>query len=131
MEENLRIIKKEFENLKGQHVIIDNIVLRFIAIAEDEWDFIYIMWNGKKLISHTVLEGIIPLKGKIDDKYYERIVRGARWNHHDSLDYMCPRTEDVKEAVKNFSKEVKQEAEEELKDREKLKLLSEICWDFN
>ena len=43
-----------FKKLKGQHILINNKVLRFIGIGEDQYDFLFILWDGKKVISFSV-----------------------------------------------------------------------------
>ena len=49
MDSNLDYILKEFENLKGQHILSHGKVFRFIGIASDYWDYYYILWNGCKI----------------------------------------------------------------------------------
>jgi len=65
---NEEVTIKNFNELKGQHVLINRKVLRFIAIVCDQNDYLYILWDGRDIKYHTILEPIIQLKNKIDDK---------------------------------------------------------------
>ncbi|MCK9417342.1 hypothetical protein M0Q97_11905 [Candidatus Dojkabacteria bacterium] len=128
MENNLKIIKKEFNELKGQHVLINNTVLRFIAIAEDKYDYLYILWDGKNIKYHTICEQIIPLKNKIDEQHYDSIIHTSRYNHLDSFDFMLPNDEE-KEIVKKFALKQRKDVIKSIPDD--INVLSEFCWDFN
>jgi hypothetical protein len=81
---NKELILNEFEQLKGQFVITESWeVERLVAIGEDEMDYYYITYDGRKLKFHTCVGRIIPLKGKIDDKHYNEFERIANLNHYD------------------------------------------------
>jgi hypothetical protein len=83
---NRELILNEFEQLKGQFVITQSWdVERLVAIAEDEHDYYYITYNGRKFVWNTCVGRIIPLKGKIDDKHYNEFERIADLNHYDRL----------------------------------------------
>ena len=73
-----------FEKHKGEFVIINNKVMQFVAIALDYSGYLYIMYDGRKIYYHTILEPLVILKGKIDDKDYNEIVRIARLNFYSS-----------------------------------------------
>lgn len=86
MDDNLKKILKEFDKLKGQFVI--NIMMkvqRLVAVAEDEMDYYYITYDGRKLFWNTCVGRIIPLKGKIDKKHYDELERMASLNDYDRL----------------------------------------------
>ena len=123
---------KEFEELKGQLVLGDglagNSVLRLIAIGEDEMDIYYVLWDGDKTTWQTGVGWIVPLKGKIDDKYYNEFTRLARINHSDSPEFLMPRDDKAKQDVLKINKEIKVEVEKCHKGH---KYLTEICWDIN
>ena len=86
MDTNLKRILNEFDELKGQFVItILNTVQRLVAIAEDDMDYYYITYDGRKLYWNTCVGSIIPLKGKIDDKHYNEFERIASLNDYDRL----------------------------------------------
>ena len=86
MDTNLKRILKEFDELKGQFVItILNTVQRLVAIAEDDMDYYYITYDGRKLYWNTCVGRIIPLKGKIDDKHYNELERLASLNDYDRM----------------------------------------------
>lgn len=129
MENNLKIIKKEFDELKGQHVLINNTVLRFIAIAEDEYDYLYVLWDGKNIKYYTILELLIPLKNKIDDQHYNSITRLSKYNHLDSFEYMIPNTESEREIVEKNALKCRKDAIKSISDD--INILSDFCWDFN
>ena len=56
--------------------------MQFVAIALDYSDYLYIMYDGRKIYYHTILEPLVILKGKIDNKDYNEIVRIARLNFY-------------------------------------------------
>jgi len=81
---NLDRIKEEFEQHKGEFVITENnTVDRFVGIAEDESDYYYILYNGRKIHWYTFVGKLVYLKGKIDDKDYIEFIRIAELNHAD------------------------------------------------
>ena len=84
MEDNLTLIKGEFEKLKGQFVKTDSWrIERLVAIGEDEWDYYYITYDGRKLTWNTCVGRIMPLKGYLRDKDYNEFIRLAKLNHYD------------------------------------------------
>lgn len=84
MTDNLTLIKEEFEKLKGQFVITDSWrIQRLVAIGEDEHDYYYITYDGRKLHWNTCVGRIVPLKGYLRDKDYNEFVRLAKLNHFD------------------------------------------------
>jgi hypothetical protein len=86
VDDNRILILNEFEQLKGQFVITQSWkVERLVAIAEDEHDYYYITYNGRKLKFHTCVGRIIPLRGKLDDDHYNEFERIVDLNHYDRL----------------------------------------------
>lgn len=86
MTDNLTLIKAEFEKLKGQFVITDNWrIERLIAIGEDEHDYYYITYDGRKLHWNTCVGRVVPLKGHLRKRDYDEFVRLARLNHFDQV----------------------------------------------
>ena len=78
---NLEKFKTEFNTLKGQFVITDNNdVQQLISIVDGEIDYYYVTFDGKKTMWHSCVGGIIPLKGFIQNKHYNRLIRIARLN---------------------------------------------------
>jgi hypothetical protein len=63
MTDNLTLITNEFENLKGQYVLVDCESFRLIGIVEDEHDYYYCLYDGRKLKLTTCLMRITPIKG--------------------------------------------------------------------
>lgn len=121
-------ILKEFEELKGQFVITDNWdVQRLLAIGDDDQDYYYVYWNGRKSTWSTCVGRVIPLKGKIDDKHYNEFIRRAKLNHWDQptiYGNKDPEKLEVVEMIKNAKESV-----ELLKDPDKF--ITEVCWDLN
>ena len=132
MEDSLKRIIEEFEKLKGQFVLGDglggNIVMRLIAIGADDEDYYYVLWDGRKTTWQTCVGWIVPLKNKIDDKYYNEFKRLAKINHSDSPECFMPRDEEAREGILKLNKEAKAEVE---KCNDGDKYLTEICWDIN
>jgi len=85
MDDNLKIFLAEFEELKGQFVILNDKVSRLVAIAEDQHDYYYITYDGRKLTWHTCLCNVVRLKGYIRDEDYEMFEHDADLNHIDRL----------------------------------------------
>lgn len=82
--ENLMIIKKEFEEHKGEFVLTQSHKLeRFIGLGYDQEDYYWITFDGTKLTWNTCVGSLIYLKGKIDEKDYNEFVRCAKLNHND------------------------------------------------
>ena len=128
-EDNLSRILKEFDELKGQFVIVSLWdIERLIAIGDDDEDYYYVTWDGRKSTWHTCVGRIIPLKDHIRDEDYNEIVRVAKINHQDSPDFMMHKDEAKRRAVLLINKEVKDDIE---KLDENHKYLTEVCWDFN
>ena len=83
---NREIILNEFEKLKGQFVItMSDTVERLVAITEDDIDYYYVTYNGRRLAFHTCVGKVIELKGKLDDDDYDEFERLAELNHQDRL----------------------------------------------
>ena len=129
MDNNLKLILQEFEELKGQFVINHETVERFIAIGTDDDDYYYITFNGRETRWSTCVGTLIPLKGKIDEKHYNEFIRMAKMNDYDQPNLWLPKTEESKletlKQVENFKKEISNRV------NGTDKYLTEICWDLN
>jgi hypothetical protein len=128
MDSNLTLILKEFEELKGQFVINHNVVERFIGIGSDDDDYYYITYNGRETKWNTCVGGIVPLKGKIDDKHYNEFIRLAKINHFDQPNLWIPRTDEDKKKMLESSILHKNEIS---KVNGTDKYLTDIYWDLN
>ena len=125
MSDNKTRILKEFEDLKGQFVIRDfERVSRLVSVGEDDMDYYWILYDGRKLTWQTCVGRIIPLKGRIAEADYASLVRIARLNHYDQSTYWG--SENNPEILK-FNAEHKQELEQA---PEGHKFLVEFCWDL-
>ena len=122
-------ILKEFEKYKGQLVITDGLgnVQRLIAVGDDNEDYYWVFWDGRKTIWQSCCGGFIPLKGYISDKNYNGLKNLAKINHYDSPECWMPRDKEAKENILKINKEAKQEVETLSKGH---KYLTEICWDI-
>lgn len=129
MEDNKTKILREFEELKGQTVLfIHGGLERLVAVGQDEWDYYWVSYDGRKLRWHTCLERIVPLKGFIRDKDYNEIIRLSKLNHWDQIGLDGQKDEEkIKEALK-FHEEHKREV---VVLGEKDELMTSICWDLN
>jgi hypothetical protein len=86
MDNNLKIILSEFEKFKGQFVIADNHKIeRLVAIGDAEDDYYYITYDGRKINWNSCVGRIMPLKGFLQDKDYNELVRLSKLNHFDSI----------------------------------------------
>ena len=133
MDSNLKHTLDIFDNHKGEIVLIEGTVQRFIGIAEDEDDYLYIMWDGrKKTTCHTILSHIVLLKGFIKDDDYEMFVNIAKLNDLTCMDLSKIASE--KSRVEATSMIIQLKADELIKlntrgDRG-FKMLSELYWDL-
>jgi hypothetical protein len=84
MTDNKTLILAEFEKLKGQFVINDSWdIERLVAVGEDDMDYYWITYDGRKLKWNTCVGRVMPLKGYLRDKDYAELVRLAKLNHFD------------------------------------------------
>jgi hypothetical protein len=130
MDSNLKLIFEEFEKLKGQFVITQSWEIeRLIAIAEDDQDYYYVTYNGKKLCFNTCVGRLIPLKGFLRDSDYDQFIRTAKLNHLDQINCFGGREskENKREILEYINQHKKEITTINLPD----KFLTEICWDLN
>ncbi len=86
MTDTLKEILKEFDEHKGEFVLNGIFrVHRLIGISEDEFDYSYVLYDGRSLIFETPLIKLIYLKGKIDNEDYEMLEKSSRLNHDNCL----------------------------------------------
>jgi len=97
-------ILKEYEELKGQFVLSHDRVYRFIGISEDQHDYYYVLYDGRKITCATCVGRITPLKGFIRQDDYNEMVRLAKLNHHDQ-----PTVYGSKEDMTEFNRKHKEE----------------------
>ena len=125
MEDNKTLILAEFENLKGQFVITASWnIERLVAVGEDEMDYYWITYDGRKFVWNTCVGGVVPLKGHLRDKDYNEFIRLAKLNHFDQAEcwaYKHP------EEAKEFSRHHKNEVS---KLEENHKFLTDIHWEL-
>jgi hypothetical protein len=105
-----------------------NDVVRFIGIAEDDMDYYYVTYDGRKLNWHSAVGSYIVLKGKIDEKGYNELIRMAKLNHFDQEDFFSPSTGDQKEKQKLFAESHKTQLSKLSGDD---KYIVPLCWDMN
>ena len=78
----LKELLKEFDEHKGEFVLNGTYrVYRLIGISEDDFDYSYVLYDGRNLSFETPLIKLIYLKGKIDKEDYEGLEKSARLNH--------------------------------------------------
>jgi hypothetical protein len=113
---NLEIIKKEFEDLKGQFIITPSLrIERFISLSQDEYDYYYVTYDGRKLTHSSCVGRIMPLKGLLRDNDYNEIVRLAKLNHFDQ-------TRNLVDSQIHRDELMKLEAADEF--------IDDVCWDL-
>lgn len=98
MDTNLQQILEEFEVLKGQFVITASWEIeRLVAIGEDDQDYYWVTYNGRKTTWNTCVGRVIPLKGYLRNEDYLELCRLARINHWDQSELFGGKTpEDTK-----------------------------------
>ena len=126
--DNRSKILAEFENDKGQFVIGDHDwkVQRLIGVGEDDMDFYWIFWDGRKSIWATCVCGYTKLKGKIEDKDYNSYVRLSKLNDLDSPTIFG--SEPTPERLLDID-EGKRKIERSLSKNHTL--LVPLCWEIN
>ena len=132
MGDNKTLVLAEFESLKGQFVIAgDWKVKRLVGVVEDDMDYYWLLYDGRKFSLDSCLCRLVPLKGKIDDKNYNEFVRLAYLNHYDLI-FHSAKEKDQEEAIKRCEEYKESITTDLLKEQEnKNELLTEICWELN
>lgn len=123
--DNLTIITNQFDELKGQMVICSDEVLRFIGIADDDEDYYYVLYDGRKITLHSCVGRITMLKGYIIDRDYNEMIRLAKINHFDQPNLWG---NEVSEDVIEFNEKHKEEITTWDK---KTRFILGPCWDLN
>jgi hypothetical protein len=123
--DNLTIITNQFDELKGQMVICSSRVFRFIGIADDDEDYYYVLYDGRKITLHSCVGRITMLKGYILDRDYNEMIRLAKINHFDQPTLWG---NEVSEDIINFSEKHKVEI---TKWNKKTRFILGPCWDLN
>jgi hypothetical protein len=121
--DNKTIIQKEYESLKGQFVLSHDRVYRLIGLSEDQWDYYYVLYDGRKITFATCVGRITPLKGFIRNYDYNEMIRLAKLNHYDQ-----PTVYDTNEDMTEFNKKHKEEVTTTEDD---MKFISGPFWDLN
>jgi hypothetical protein len=125
MDTNLQQILEEFDSLKGQFVITASWKIeRLIAIGEDDMDYYWITYNGRKITWNTCVGRVMPLKGHLRGEDYLELCRLARLNHWDQSELFGGKNI---EETKNFNEEHKKEMTS-IEDPNKF--LTEIHWEI-
>lgn len=128
MTDNKTLILNQFEENKGQFIIMGNKVVRLIAIGEDTEDYYYVTYDGRTSHWHSCVGSYIVLKNKIDDKDYNEFIRLAKLNHYDQTTFFSPQTEEEKKKQSEFATEHKKWMEHEEGEN---RYLTPFCWDLN
>lgn len=122
MDNNLKLILEEFEQLKGQFIItMSHTIERLIAIGDDEEDYYWVTWDGRKLHWSSCVGGIIPLKGYLRDSDYNEFIRSAKLNHSDQLYLENNQYNGFLKFIEYYNNQLE----------EKHKYLTTLCWDLN
>lgn len=123
--DNRTLILDEFEGLKGQFVInVSHNIERLIAIGEDDSDYYYVTYDGRRLHWSSCVGRIMPLKGYLRDKDYAEFIRMAKLNHYDQPTLWGKPAEDGVEFTNRHKEEMMS-----LKGDDKF--ISEVFWDLN
>lgn len=126
MEDNLKLILEEFEQLKGQIVITMSYnIERLVAVGDDETDYYWITFDGRKFKWNTCVGRIIPLKGHLPDKDYDHFVRRAKLNDYDQIPLFGKlETDEVIDKVNAFKRDLVVLPNNH-------KFLTDVCWQIN
>jgi len=69
-----------YEKLKGQLVLSFGKVYHLVGLAEDDMDYYWVLGDYNKFRWTTCVEGLIQLKGRIDQESYDRLLFNVRRN---------------------------------------------------
>jgi hypothetical protein len=125
MEDNKTLIIRKFEELKGQFVINCSWdIERLVAVGEDDMDYYWVTYDGRKFKWNTCVGRLMPLKGHLRKEDYNELVRLARLNHFDQVTVWGNKT---LEEAEQFNRQHKNELMKTLTDEN---FLTDICWDL-
>ena len=122
---DIKQILSEFEPLKGQFVIYGEKVCRLIGVATDEFDYYWVLYDGRKITWSSCLMTLIPLKNHITEKDYNMLVNMAKLNHVDQITYWAYKHSE--DAAKFRDEHIKEITKCEGGDS---KYLTELVWDI-
>lgn len=92
------IILQEFAHRKGELVLNQSHkVSQLVGIGEDDFDYYYIMYDGRRLNWESCVGRFIPLKGQLCEKDYNYLRRIADLNYMDKVLLRTP--------TENYSRE--------------------------
>lgn len=125
MVDNKTLIIQQFEELKGQFVINCSWKIeRLVAVGEDDMDYYWITYDGRKFRWNTCVGGLMPLKGHLRTKDYNEMVRLARLNHYDQVTLWG---RDFSEEAEKYSRDHKNEL---ITLPENHRFLTDVCWEL-
>jgi len=125
MEDNKTKILQEFEELKGQFVITASWEIeRLVAVGEDDMDYYWITYNGRKLTWNTCVGRLMPLKGHLQNQDYNELVRLANLNHYDQVTRWAHSNPVEAEQFR------REHINELMKIGENDRFLTELCWEL-
>jgi len=126
MGENLKLIEKEYKELKGQYILMHDKAYRFVGIVDDEEDYYYCLYDGRQFTLHSCISPMTPLKGWIKEKDYNEMVRIAKLNHFDQPELWA---NDTPEEIARFNENHKIELLKKMGPNDKF--IFGPCWDLN
>ena len=115
MPDNKTLILEQFEQHKGEFIIMGTDVVRLVAVGDDGEDYYWVVYNGRTFHWHSCVGGFVVLKNKIDERDYNGFIRIAKLNHFDQ-------TND--EWSDTHKKQVEYLPEDHT-------YLAGVCWDMN
>jgi hypothetical protein len=125
MEDNKTLIIRKFEELKGQFVINCSWdIERLVAVGEDDMDYYWVTYDGRKFKWNTCVGRLMPLKGHLRKEDYNEFVRLAKLNHYDQVTLWA---NNDPEAAAILAIQHKQEL---MKISENERFLTDLCWDL-
>jgi len=125
MTDNKTLILAQFEKLKGQFVVNASWdIERLVAVGEDEMDYYWITFDGRRFKWNTCVGRLVPLKGYLREEDYHEFIRLARLNHFDQATlWGNSKPEEQMSFVESFK-----EKAETLEEGHRF--LTQVCWDL-
>lgn len=125
MEDNRTLILREFEELKGQFVITASWEIeRLVAVGEDDMDYYWVTYDGRKLTWNTCVGRLMPLKSHLQTRDYNELVRLANLNHYDQVTRWGHANPVEAEQFR------REHIKELMKIGENDKFLTDLCWEL-
>ena len=131
MSSNEKYTRKVFEDHKGEMVLVDGNKYQFVGIAQDRDDYLYLMFDGRKITVFTILSHFVILKNKIDYDDYYNFIRTADLNFYTSKHFCSRHREEDNNELETSVNKFIETIETEWEEMENVSMMSDFCWQIH